>query len=43
MKDQADRKRRDVSYSVGDWVYVKLQPFRQLSLARTTFSKLSKR
>lgn len=42
MKIQADRKCRDVSYSIGDWVYVKLQPYRHLSLTRTTFHKLSK-
>ena len=36
-------KRRHVTYVVGDWVYVKLQPFCQPSLARTRFNKLSKR
>lgn len=42
MKTQADSKRRDVTYNVGDWVYVKLCPNRQTSLSRTTFHKLSK-
>lgn len=28
MKNQADSKRTDVSFSIGDWVFLKLQPFR---------------
>ena len=43
MKAQADNKRRDVSYSVGDWVYVKLIPYRQTSLSDSHYHKLSKR
>lgn len=30
MKSQADKGRTDRNYEVGDWVYVKLQPYRQL-------------
>jgi hypothetical protein len=32
MKKQADRKRSSRKFSKGDWVYLKLQPYRQLSL-----------
>lgn len=43
MKTQADSKCRDISYNVKDLVYVKLRPYRQTSLAGSTFHKLSKR
>ncbi|KAI4313481.1 hypothetical protein L6164_026460 [Bauhinia variegata] len=43
MKSQADSKRRDVSYNVGDWVYVKLRPYRQSSVSQALYHKLSKR
>nr|KYP34469.1 hypothetical protein KK1_044569 [Cajanus cajan] len=33
MKVQADKKRRNVEFQVGDMVLVKLQPYSQLSLA----------
>ena len=42
MKAQADNKHRNVLYMVGDWVYVKLQPYRQTSFSHTSFNKLSK-
>ncbi|XP_070023164.1 uncharacterized protein [Nicotiana sylvestris] len=32
MKMQADKHRTDRRYDAEDWVYVKLQPYRQLSL-----------
>ena len=43
MKTQANRKHREVSYAVDDWVYVKLRPYCQHSLSYTQFNKLSKR
>ncbi|VAI89568.1 hypothetical protein VPH35_130311 [Triticum aestivum] len=33
MKDQADQKRSERSFSLGDWVFVKLQPYVQVSVA----------
>lgn len=42
MKRMADNHRRDLTFDVGDWVYVKLCPYRQTSLQHT-YSKLSKR
>jgi len=32
MKTQADSHQRDVEYKVGNFVYVKLQPYRQHSM-----------
>nr|KYP56597.1 hypothetical protein KK1_002841 [Cajanus cajan] len=43
MKHYADTKRRDMSYDVGDLVYVRLRPYRQQSLSDSTYHKLSKR
>ena len=42
MKLTADKHRRDVSFTIGDWVYVRLRPYRQTSIA-PTYSKLAKR
>ncbi|XP_073138658.1 uncharacterized protein [Henckelia pumila] len=33
MKSHADQNRREVSFNVGDYVYLKLQPYRQNSIA----------
>ncbi|KAL8118331.1 hypothetical protein AgCh_016023 [Apium graveolens] len=43
MKLQEDLSRREVEFKVGDHVYLKLQPYRQQSLARRPFDKLSSR
>ncbi|GKD26288.1 ty3-gypsy retrotransposon protein [Tanacetum coccineum] len=43
MEVQANRRRRDVEFAVGDKVFVKLQPYRQLTLARRFSNKLAKR
>ena len=41
MKAQADQHRSDKSFQEGDWVYLRLQPYRQLSLRTKGFNKLS--
>lgn len=41
MKHQADKKRSERSFSVGDYVYLKLQPYVQSSLAPRAHQKLS--
>ena len=43
MKCQADQKRREVSFEVGDYVYLKLQPYRQTSVAFRASMKLAPR
>ncbi|MCH87860.1 Ty3/gypsy retrotransposon protein, partial [Trifolium medium] len=43
MKAQADKHRRDAPLMVGSWAYVKLQPYKQISLTGERYHKLSKR
>lgn len=43
MKNQADKKRRDLELQVGDWVLVRLQPYRQQSVALRKNKKLGMR
>ena len=43
MKLLADQHRADKSFSVGDWVYLKLQPYRQSSLRVKGYNKFSPR
>lgn len=43
MERLADDKRRDVSFTIGQWVYVKLWPFCQRTVAGLIHPKLSKR
>ncbi|XP_021755359.1 uncharacterized protein LOC110720620 [Chenopodium quinoa] len=43
MKQNDDRKRRDEQFEIGETVYLKLQPYRQRSLAKRPFEKLAAR
>jgi len=43
MKAQANHNRRDVEYKVGEFVYVKLKPYRQHSIRLIQNQKLSMR
>lgn len=41
MKDITDKHRSDRQFKEGDWVYLKLQPYRQISVAIRPFDKLA--
>lgn len=41
MKKQANAHRREVTFEVGEYVFLRLQPYRQQSLARLRYAKLS--
>ena len=41
MKSQADKHRVDRQFVIRDWVYLKLQPYRQNTLVDKQFQKLS--
>lgn len=43
MKKWADGKRRDCSFNIRDWVFVKLQPYLEQSLVRCPCDKLATR
>ena len=43
MKQQTDRHRTKREFEIGDWVFVRLQPYKQLSLKKNGKNKLAPR
>lgn len=41
MKQEVDKHRSERSFEVGDWVFVKLQPYRQQSVVIRGSQKIS--
>ncbi|KAE9622106.1 putative nucleotidyltransferase, Ribonuclease H [Lupinus albus] len=41
MKQYADKHRRELTFEVGDWVFLKLQPYKLKSLATRPYAKLA--
>ncbi|XP_059310691.1 uncharacterized protein LOC132062058 [Lycium ferocissimum] len=41
MRDMANKHRSDRSFAKGDWVYLKLQPYKQVSVVTRPFNKLA--
>jgi len=41
MKQQANQNRTEREFEVGEWVFVKLQPYKQLSLKQKEKNKLA--
>lgn len=43
MKQMADHKRRDISFDIGEWVLLKLHPYRQQTAFKRVHQKLASR
>lgn len=41
IKKYTDKKRRKVHYKLGEWVFLKIRPYQQKSLAKQRSEKLS--
>ncbi|CAH9132841.1 unnamed protein product [Cuscuta epithymum] len=41
MKELADKGRSEREFAIGDWVYLKLKPYRQMSMRKSAIWKLS--
>lgn len=41
MTSQVNKHRSDRQFKEGEWVYLKIQPYRQISMSGSYFSKLS--